>query len=38
MFERTQILALHGKRSPKYTKMLKELIERLGEIWLQNGM
>jgi predicted signal transduction protein with EAL and GGDEF domain len=35
MLERTQILALHGKRSPKYARMRKELIERLGEIWLQ---
>ncbi|MGC2614728.1 MAG: EAL domain-containing protein [Terracidiphilus sp.] len=35
MLERTQILALHGQRSPKYAKMRKELIERLGEIWLQ---
>ena len=35
MLERTQILALHGKKSPKYAKMRKELIERLGEIWLQ---
>ncbi|HMG86867.1 MAG TPA: EAL domain-containing protein [Terracidiphilus sp.] len=35
MLERTQILALHGKRSPKYAKMRKELIERLGENWLQ---
>jgi predicted signal transduction protein with EAL and GGDEF domain len=35
MLERTQILALHGKRSPKYAKMRKELIERLGEIWLK---
>jgi EAL domain-containing protein (putative c-di-GMP-specific phosphodiesterase class I) len=35
MLERTQILALHGKRSPKYAKMRKELIERLGENWLK---
>jgi EAL domain-containing protein (putative c-di-GMP-specific phosphodiesterase class I) len=35
MLERTQILALRGKRSPKYAKMRKELIERLGEIWLK---
>lgn len=35
MLERTQILALHGQRSPKYKQMRKELIERLGEIWLQ---
>jgi EAL domain-containing protein (putative c-di-GMP-specific phosphodiesterase class I) len=35
MLERTQILALHGKRSPKYAKMRMELIERLGEIWLE---
>lgn len=34
MLERTQILALHGQRSPKYKQMRKELIERLGEIWL----
>jgi len=32
--ERTQILALHGQRSAKYKQMRKELIERLGEIWL----
>lgn len=35
MLERTQILALHGKRSPKYANMRKELIERLGENWLK---
>jgi len=35
MLERTQILALHGKRSPKYAKMRMKLIERLGEIWLE---
>jgi hypothetical protein len=35
MLERTQILALHGKRSPKYAKMRKEFIERLGENWLK---
>lgn len=35
MLERTQILALHGQRSPKYKQMRLELIERLGEIWLQ---
>ena len=35
MLERTQILALHGKRSPKYAKMRQELIERLGENWLK---
>jgi EAL domain-containing protein (putative c-di-GMP-specific phosphodiesterase class I) len=35
MLERTQILALQGKRSPKYAKMRKELIERLGENWLK---
>jgi EAL domain-containing protein (putative c-di-GMP-specific phosphodiesterase class I) len=35
MLERTQILALHGKRSPKYAQMRKELIERLGENWLK---
>ena len=35
MLERTQILALHGERSPKYAKMRKELIERLGENWLK---
>lgn len=35
LLERTQILALHGKRSPKYTKMRMELIERLGENWLK---
>jgi EAL domain-containing protein (putative c-di-GMP-specific phosphodiesterase class I) len=35
MLERTQILALHGKRSLKYAKMRKELIERLGENWLK---
>ena len=34
MLERTQILALHGQRSAKYKQMRKELIERLGEIWL----
>ncbi|HTB97453.1 MAG TPA: EAL domain-containing protein [Terracidiphilus sp.] len=34
MLERTQILALHGHRSPKYKQMRQELIERLGEIWL----
>lgn len=38
MLERTQILALRGKRSPKYGKMGKELIERLNEIWLQERM
>jgi EAL domain-containing protein (putative c-di-GMP-specific phosphodiesterase class I) len=35
LLERTQILALQGQRSPKYTKMRKELIERLGENWLE---
>jgi EAL domain-containing protein (putative c-di-GMP-specific phosphodiesterase class I) len=35
MLERTQILALHGKRSPKYAKMRTEFIERLGENWLK---
>ncbi|HWA94259.1 MAG TPA: EAL domain-containing protein [Terracidiphilus sp.] len=35
MLERTQILALHGQRSPKYRQMRSELIERLGEIWLK---
>jgi EAL domain-containing protein (putative c-di-GMP-specific phosphodiesterase class I) len=35
MLERTQILALHGEKSPKYARMRKELIERLGEIWLR---
>jgi len=36
MLERTQIVALHGQRSQKYTQMRKELIERLGEIWLKD--
>lgn len=35
MLERTQILALQGQRSAKYVGMRKELIERLGEIWLE---
>jgi EAL domain-containing protein (putative c-di-GMP-specific phosphodiesterase class I) len=34
MLERTQIVALKGQRSAKYKQMRKELIERLGEIWL----
>jgi EAL domain-containing protein (putative c-di-GMP-specific phosphodiesterase class I) len=34
LLERTQILALQGKRSPKYAKMRTELIERLGKNWL----
>lgn len=35
MLERTQILALHGHRSPKYRQTRKELIELLGRIWLE---
>jgi EAL domain-containing protein (putative c-di-GMP-specific phosphodiesterase class I) len=35
MLERTQIVALKGRKSAKYRLMRKELIERLGEIWLQ---
>ncbi len=34
LLERTQILALQGKRSPRYAKMRTELIERLGKNWL----
>ena len=34
LLERTQILALQGKRSPRYAKMRTELIERLGNNWL----
>jgi EAL domain-containing protein (putative c-di-GMP-specific phosphodiesterase class I) len=35
MLERTQILALKGQKSAKYKQMRKELIERLGQIWLE---
>ena len=35
MLERTQILALQGQRSAKYRQMRGELIERLGEIWIE---
>jgi len=35
MLERTQIVALQGHRSRQYAHMRKELIERLGEIWLK---
>ncbi len=34
MLERTQIVALKGQRSARYKQMRKELIERLGDIWL----
>lgn len=34
MLERTQILALKGHGSAKYIQMRKELIDRLGAIWL----
>ena len=34
MVERTQIVALHGHKSPRYAQMRKELIERLAEVWL----
>lgn len=34
MLERTQIVALKGHGSAKYIQMRKELIDRLGEIWL----
>ena len=35
MLERTQIVALKGQNSAKYRQMRKELIERLGQIWLE---
>jgi len=35
MLERTQIVALQGQKSHKYIQMRKELIERLGAIWLE---
>jgi len=35
MLEQTQIVALRGQRSPKYTRMRHELIERLAATWLQ---
>lgn len=35
MLERTQILALQGQRSAKYRQMRGELIERLGQIWIE---
>ncbi len=35
MLERTQIVALKGQKSAKYKLMRKELIERLGQIWLE---
>jgi EAL domain-containing protein (putative c-di-GMP-specific phosphodiesterase class I) len=35
LLERTQILALKGQRSPQYTQARRELIERLGEVWLK---
>ncbi|HEX7728607.1 MAG TPA: EAL domain-containing protein [Terracidiphilus sp.] len=35
MLERTQIVALQGQRSAKYRQMRSELIERMGEIWLE---
>ena len=36
MLERTQIVALKGQKSANYKQMRKELIERLGEIWLND--
>lgn len=36
MLERTQIVALKGQKSVNYKQMRKELIERLGEIWLND--
>ncbi len=35
ILERTQIVALRGQKSLKYTQMRQELIEKLGEIWLK---
>ena len=35
MLERAQIVALKGPKSAKYKQMRKELIERLGQIWLE---
>jgi hypothetical protein len=34
MLESTQIVALKGQRSARYKVMRKDLIERLGAIWL----
>ena len=35
MLERTQIVALKGQKSAKYKQMRNDLIERLGQIWLE---
>jgi EAL domain-containing protein (putative c-di-GMP-specific phosphodiesterase class I) len=35
MLEQTQIIALQGQKSPKYAQMRRELIEKLGTVWLK---